>query len=125
MSINQQNVAGGGVFPNQGGGGAVPPPNVVAPVNGGVTEIGTIWTGGPRDPALRALPRNKTPRSPMCCRSKTINHRIWTRCEKEVDEVWKIKLNNTTPLATCEPVVHSDLKNVGVDSVFWMNHNGQ
>lgn len=124
MNINNQNVAGAAAAapPNQG---VVAPPNAVAPVNGGVTATGTIWTGGPADPALRALPRNQTPRSPLCCRSETTNRHVWNRCEKGVDEEWTIKMNNTTPLATCEPVIHGDLKNVGVDSVFWMNHAGR
>ena len=52
MNVNQQNVA------NQGGGLL---PDAAAPVNGGVTANDTIWTGGPGDPALRALPRNQTP----------------------------------------------------------------
>ena len=110
MNINQANVAA----PNQA--------NVAAPVNGGVMASGQVWTGGSGDPAARALITG--PRTPMCCRSDTINHRVWTRCEKGVDEAWQVKLSNTLPLSTCEPIIHDGLKDVGVDSVFWINING-
>ena len=65
------------------------------------------------------------PRSPMCIRSDSLNYRVWARCEKGVQEGWQIKLNSTLPLSTCEPVVHDGLKDVGVDSVFWMQIKGQ
>ena len=96
--------------------------NVAAPnpVNGGVTAGGQVWTGGSRDPANRAT----GPRTPMCCRAENINHRVWARCEKGVDEAWQLKLSNTLPLSTCEPIIHDGLKDVGVDSVFWINLNG-
>ena len=96
--------------------------NVAAPnpVNGGVTAGGQVWTGGSRDPANRAT----GPRTPMCCRAENINHRVWARCEKGVDEAWQLKLSNTLPLSTCEPIIHDGLKDVGVDAVFWINING-
>ena len=34
-----------------------------------------------------------------------------------------MKLSNTLPLSTCEPIIHDGLKDVGVDSVFWININ--
>ena len=87
MNINQQNPGGGG------GGQNVPPvaapnqANVAVPVNGGTTAAGQVWTGGSRDPAARAT----GPRTPMCNRSDSINHRVWARCEKGVDEAWQVK----------------------------------
>ena len=90
---NQQNPGGGG------GGQNVPPvaapnqANVAVPVNGGITATGQVWTGRSGDPAAQALLTG--PRTPMCCRSDSINHRVWTRCEKGVDESWQVKLSNT------------------------------
>ena len=88
----QANVAA----PNQANVAAPNQANAAAPVNGGVTASGQVWTGGSRDPANRAT----GPRTPMCCRSDTINHRVWTRCEKGVDEAWQLKLSNTCLLYT-------------------------
>ena len=126
QNVAGQNAAGGGgqnvAGQNAAGQNAVAPVNVIAPVNGGVTTSGLAWTGGSRDPAIRALLNG--PRTPMCCRSDTINRHVWTRCEKGVDDEWKIKLNNTLPLSTCEPIIHGGLQDVGVDSVFWMYVNG-
>ena len=128
MSSQQQ----GGGGPNPGGGANVAPnaavvaPNaavVIPPVNGGVTATGQAWTGGSRDPVERALITN--PRSPLCIRSDSLNYRVWARCEKGVEEGWMIKLNNTLPLTTCEPIIHDGLKDVSADSVFWMHINGQ
>ena len=132
----QQNPGGGGggqnvppvvAAPNQANVAAGAAPNqanvAAAPVNGGITATGQVWTGGSGDPAARALP-NRGPRTPMCNRSDAINHRVWARCEKGVDEAWQVKLSNTLPLSTCEPIIHGGLKDVGVDSVFWINING-
>lgn len=98
--------------------------NVVAgavnavPQNGGVLN-GTPWTGGSRDPANQRI----TPLTPLCSRSDQIGYRVWNRCEKGVEDEWKIKLTNTIPLSTCEPVIQAGLENVGVDSVFWIERD--
>ena len=124
---------GSGVGQNPGSGvvsapapAAAPAANITAPVvtipvNGGINAAGQVWTGGPRNPALRSLFTNA--RSPMCYRSTALNHRIWARCEKGVEDCWQIKLSNTLPLSTCEPIVHDGLKDVGVDAVFWIDVN--
>ena len=119
MRNNQPNVTQGGRAPNQGGGGAPAPPApnaTVPPVNGGLTATGQAWTGGSRDPALQALVTG--PRTPMCICSDNLNHHVWSRCEKGIDEEWRIKLNDTLPLSTCELIIHDGLKDIGVDSVF-------
>lgn len=88
---------------------------VVMPLNGGI-QNGTPWTGGSRDPARQ----RDTPLTPLCSRSEQIGHRVWNRCERGVEDEWKIKLSNTIPLSTCEPIIQAGLANVGVDSVFWI-----
>lgn len=123
MNLNNQQNQGGGLPPGGQPGGVVNVANVVAaPVNGGITLSGMVWTGGSRDPLVRALLNG--PRSPYCCRSDSLNHKVWMRCEKGVDDEWQVKLNSTMPLSTCEPIIHDGLKDVGVDSVFWMEVNG-
>lgn len=87
---------------------------VVMPQNGGI-QNGIPWTGGSRDPGRRRI----TPLTPLCSRSENMGHRVWNRCERGVGDEWKIKLSNTIPLSTCEPVIQAGLENVGVDSIFW------
>ena len=63
---------------------------VVMPLNGGI-QNGTPWTGGSRDPARQ----RDTPLTPLCSRSEQIGHRVWNRCERGVEDEWKIKLSQT------------------------------
>jgi len=88
---------------------------VVKPLNGGI-QNGTPWTGGSRDPDRR----RDMSLTPLCSCSEQIGYRVWTRCERGVEEEWKIKLTNTIPLLTCERIIQAGLENVGVDSVFWI-----
>ena len=50
---------------------------------------------------------------------------MWNRCERGVGDEWKIKLSNTIPLSTCEPVIQAGLENVGVDSIFWFETDAE
>jgi len=85
------------------------------PFNGGI-HLGTPWTGGSRD----LDHQRDTSLTPLCSQSEAINHRVWTRCERGIEDEWKIKLYNTIPLSTCEPIIQVGLENVGIDSVFWI-----
>ena len=73
-------------------------PRVVPPVNGGVIN-NVAWTGGSRNPDLQLT----YPKTPYCNHGDKIDHKVYSWCEKGVEDDWMIKLKMTMPLSTCEP----------------------
>ena len=99
------------------------PAVAVAPVK---PKVGGIYqnipfTGGPKDPLLA----RSFPLRPYMERNRGTIMKVWKACDNGIKDEFQLKKSAESDMHSFKTKVSSTLKSFGLDSVFYMQKNGQ